>query len=53
MSWTHHEGEWVCDMCGATLWVNAGVDGQFYLMRIGEIEQNECIQCKTCIEVVQ
>ena len=53
MSFKHDEGEWVCDICGAILWVNVAPDGQFYLMRIGEHEIDECLNCKNNTEAVQ
>ena len=53
MSTIYGDREWVCDICGAILWVNVAPDGQFYLMRIGEHEIDECRICKNNTEAVQ
>jgi hypothetical protein len=44
--------EWICNHCGALLWVNVAGDGQHYLMRIGEIEVSECAICEAITEAI-
>jgi hypothetical protein len=48
------EEAWFCCECGAKLWIEIskmeGSEVQFYLMRVGELEKDDC---KTCTEGVE
>jgi len=39
------EDGWHCPMCEAGLWIDTTA-GQHYLMRLGEVEIEDCIMCQ-------
>ena len=41
----------ICGACGAVLWI-VTQDGEHTLMRLGELEIEDCIQCEQIHEVV-
>jgi len=44
--------EILCPECEALMWVNHDHAGQFYLMRISEIDINECETCSAIQKIV-
>ena len=42
----------ICLACGSELWI-AREDGDLYLMRIGQVEVTDCLQCSRATEAVQ